>query len=274
MWIVAVVITVAWAGGEYRAEQRMNLAERVERKDWRVVRDMTGATPDTISAIGQLATSPDREVRVLAISCLDEVGGPVARAAFLNALEDREEDVRDRAVQAIEHHATEHDVERIVAHLKTHSDEFVRERLALVTGRIAGSSAVGDLKQVLEAGQPREVSEAIRLAMARLGDAESKSAVLARLESPEIDTRRKAIEDFGYLQDPPSARRLIPLLDDRRDALKAGPTPSAYYLRICDLALDVLGAVLGPTALPFPTGQYRRYSDEELATAKHRLAVR
>jgi HEAT repeat protein len=272
-WIVTVVITVAWIGGNGRAEQNMNLAERVERKDWRVVRDMTGATEDTLSAIAQLTTSPDREVRILALSCLDEVGGPVARRAFLNALEDREEDVRDRAVQGIEHHATDHDLERIVAQLKTHGDEFVRERLALVIGRIAGRSAVTDLKQVLEAGQPKEVSEAIRLAMARLGDADSKAVVLAGLESPDIDTRRMAIEHFVYLRDPASAPRLLPLLDDRRDALKAGPTPSKHYLRICDLAMDALGEVLGSAAFPFATGQNRRYSEEELATAKRRLAV-
>ena len=137
---------------------------------------------------------------------------------------------------------------------------------SLIAGTEAIAWSVG-LNETTPISTPRpNTSEAIRLAMARLGDTDSKDVVLARLDSRDIDTRRKAIEDFVYLRDLASARRLLPLLDDRRDALKAGPTPSTYYLRICDLATDGLGAVLGSTAFPFPTGEYRRYSDEELAT--------
>lgn len=269
-----LIIAASCGGGGGRAEQSMNLAQRVERKDWRVVRDMAGATRDTISAIAQLATSPDREVRILAISCLDESGGPVARAVFLAAVADREEDVRDRAVQAIEHHAIAEDLAPIVAQLKTHGDEFVRERLALVVGRTADPATIADLAQVLARGQAKEVAEAIRLAMARLGDADSKAAVVARLGAPDVETRLKAIEDFVYVRDPASATLLLPLLDDRRDALKAGPTPSRFYLRTCDLALDALAKVLGSATFPFSTGEYRRYSDEELATAKRLVAAR
>ncbi len=252
----------------------MSLADRVAEKDWAVVREMTGASTDVASAIAWLTNSADRDVRTLAIACLDEIGGPVARAAFLNALDDREEDVRDAAVRAIEHHATSEDTKRLLQMTAGHSDQFVRERLALTVGRIGEASAIGDLRKELAAGQPTEVAAALRLAMGRLGDRESKQAVLQELEVADVAGRREAIEHFVYLHDPSAAGRLMPLLDDKRDGKRAGTFSSNYFLRICDLAVDALGETLGPSAFSFSVGQYRRYSDQELGEVKGRLRGR
>jgi len=275
---VSVIIAVAMiaAGGiaGCRAEERMSLVERVERKEWRVVREMTGAPPDAIEAIAALITSPDREVRTLAVTCLDEVGGPVARRAFLTALDDREEDVRDKAVQAMGNHPAKEDLPEILPRIKAHPDEFVRERLALIVGRIGDPGAIEALKEARRLGQPKEVVAAIQLAMARLGHPESREAALKRLEAPEVEVRRAALEDFVYLGDATAASRVVPLLDDRREARTVGRKTSEYSLRVCDLALDALGNLLGEGIFPFPTGQFHRYTDEEIPAAKRILATR
>ncbi len=257
-------------GAARRMEQTMTLATRVEAKDWRVVREMRGASPDAVSAIARLARSADREVRVLALECLDEVGGAVARGAFLAALADRDEDVRDRAVRGLEHHAGGADVASLLAAVRSHADEFVRERLALTVGRVADRSAIPVLQETLAAGAPADVAAAVALALARLGAAASRARVLDRLEAPGVEARRAAIDDFVYVADAAEAARLGPLVDDTREARPVGRL-AGYSLRVCDLAIDALGLVLGPGALPFETNVFRRYSAEERLAARRAL---
>ena len=268
--LIAWLAVSTLEGAARRMEQTMTLATRVEAKDWRVVREMRGASPDAVSAIARLARHADREVRVLALECLDEVGGAVARGAFLAALTDRDEDVRDRAVRGLEHHAGRADVASLLGTVRSHADEFVRERLALIVGRVADRSAIPVLQEILAAGAPADVAAALALALARLGDAASRARVLDRLEAPDVEARRAAIADFVYVADAAEAARLLPLVDDTREARPVGRL-AGYSLRVCDLAIDALGLVLGPGALPFETNVFRRYSAEERLAARRAL---
>lgn len=241
--------------------------ERIEGKDWDAVQDARSAGAGAAQRLAELAASDDAELRELALYCLNELGGPIAEGVFVRALGDPREDVRDRAVQFLQTHHAAVDVQTLLAQLDGNSDAFARERLALVVGRIGDPRSIPTLERMLERSEPPEVQHAMYLALARLGQSESRARVLERLEAPDVATRLSAIEDFEYLGDRNETHRLLPLLDDTRDAMNVGLSGQTNLLRVCDLAVDLLLVVLDqPDAIPPP--RQRRYDDSELARAR------
>lgn len=246
------------------------LLRRVESKDWDVVSAMKNAPSVIVDGLVELSTSPDGEIRELVLWCLNEIGGSRALQVFLQSLTDRREDIRDLAVQFLqEHHDTEN-LPELFSQLQSNPDEFVREQIALVIGRIGDPSAIPVLERVLQEGQPDPIPGAIRLALARLGHSESRAQILSVLRESSVNARRQALRDFEYIADKREVGQLLHLLDDTRDAMNVAPSGFTSFIRVCDLTVDVLDAVL-EHPFSFPAGELRRYSEDELSEAKQVL---
>jgi HEAT repeat protein len=249
------------------------LIQRVDRKDWDVIPEMAAVGGAVADALARRSASPDREIRELVLYCLNEVGGLPARTAFLQALHDPDEDVRSRGVIFLHRHAAEADLPRIIGELRANPDHYVREHLALIAGEIDQPRIVPDLKTLLATEAALPVQHNIRLALARLRDAESQEKIFAQLQRPDVPARRQALEDFTYVHDRTQVARLAPLLDDRRDAKPAGPIGLGYRVRVCDLAVNAADRVLDH-AFSFVPGVPRRYTDEELHMVRRAIEPR
>jgi HEAT repeat protein len=246
------------------------LIERVRRKDWTVVPDVKHATEPVASGLARLAGAEDRRVRELALVCLDEIGGAQARGAFLQALYDPAENIRDRGVGFLHHHHAPADLPALYRALAESPDLFVREQVALIIGEIGDGAAIPELKRQLQDATASGLRAHLELALARLGDRDSQERVLGRLERPGIPERKEGLRDFEYMNEPAHAARLLPLLDDRREADVVVPEPVPLVLRVCDLAVLTVERVLR-RPLPFPTDAPRQFSDEELHRAREIL---
>jgi HEAT repeat protein len=249
---------------------RSELLHRVEGKKWDVISAMKHASPEIVDGLVALSSSPDGEIRELVLWCLNEIGGSKARQVFLRALKDRREDVRDRALQFLQDHHAADTLPELQEQLRSNTDEFVREGVALTIGRIGDSSAIPALERTLHAEEPDPVRRAVRLALARLGQREARAQILSGLLDSTVSVRRQALEDFEYIADKQEGLVLLPLLDDTRDAMNVAPSGSTRFIRVCDLTVDVLDRVL-EHPFSFPAGAMRRYSEEELNQAKQVL---
>lgn len=272
---VCLVITLAVglaghaAGQEASAEDR--LIERVRRKDLEVVSDMQSAGLSIVPRLLRLARHEDREVREIALYCLEQKGGRQARAAFVKALYDRDSQIRAiSATRLLQKHHGPENLRALLDVLRRHRDDMVREYIALVVGKIGEPGALPALRKLLEAERNRLVKKNLRLAMARLGDERSRRSILDGLRAQDVETRVRALRGFAFMNDRRLVAHLLPLLGDERDAVNVAPAGHRAFVRICDLAVEVLDAVL-LHPFSFQVGNFgraRKYSQAEIDAAR------
>jgi HEAT repeat protein len=217
-----------------------------------------------------LLDDPDALVRELTVHCLDRAGGPAAVTGLVKALGDRVETVSAAAVRGLARHYGSQEVPVIKVELGRHPNAYVREQLALMLGKTGDVAHLPFLASRKSAEKDAQAQHAISLAMARLGDPESKDALRRRLKGDVADDRVAALGDLPYVNDRALLAQAAPLLDDVRPGLNIGPSHGPFFIRVCDVMVLAMGEMLGDV-FPFKTGR-RRYTPEELADARRVLS--
>ncbi len=245
-----------------------DLKDGILRKDWSVLSwpFPQGSDQGLVGEITPLARHQDPEVRELALAVLNKLGGPGAREVLLSALHDPDEGIRARASVFLHGHCQAGDRVALEQELASNADEFVREHSALILGELGDAEAAS----MLRARQPLESAastrQAMTLALARLQDEQALSAVELALRRPQPVQRVTALDYFRYVGHPQLVPTVISLLQDTRDALNAGLSHGPLYIRVCDVAVNALDAVLDHP-FPFKPEHGRRYTDQELKRA-------
>jgi len=275
--LVFVIVANALAAPEKQAgsdgERKVNamqteeLVRRIRKKDWNLLEPPIGVPTNAVAAVTPLIIDQDQGVRELAVAVVDKMADPEAKQALFKALADRNEIVRGSAARFLEHHCTAKDVDVLVAHLRSHSDEYVREQLALLLGKLGERSAMRPLQERFALEQWPHAKHAMSLALTRLGDPDHRKAYVLRLNQPDPKGRVAALEDLLYIQDKTLAKEVKPLLDDERDGKNVGPSHGAYWIRVCDVAVNVLDSLL-EHPFKFEVSRIKRYSGQEIAQAK------
>ncbi len=243
------------------------VADLVKRNDWRVLDAPQVLTPQAGEALLPLVGDPNPQVRELAVNALSLTGGPAAKQGFYRALRDRIETVRAAAMNHLEKTYQAEDLPNLAREFTTNDHEYVRERIAIILGQSGGPGAAPYLQAQLAKEPDPDARHAISIALARLGDPGQQQAWMARFNDQNPQSRVKAIEDLKYIQDRRLLPYIAPAFDDTRIAKNVGPSHGPWYIRICDLAVLVLQAVLGQP-LPFPVAETTRYDAQQLAMAK------
>jgi len=247
-----------------------DLTERILQKDWSILGPppptSLSAGRDAAEQVGSLAKHPDREVRELALNVLGALGGPVAHAVFLAALNDSDEIVRARACNLLHAHRDPADRPVLEKELKENPDEYVREHAALILGEMGDLAAVPALRDRKKIELDEHARWGMTLALARLKDHDAVAAVEQALHQEQASKRAEALEDFRYVGDPRLVRGVVLLLADERDAVNVGGSHAPWYIRVCDVAVNALDAVLNhPFSFKVERGQ--RYTSQELKDA-------
>ncbi|MDX2150492.1 MAG: HEAT repeat domain-containing protein [Bryobacteraceae bacterium] len=243
------------------------VADLVKRNDWRVLDAPQILTPQAGEAILPLVSDPNPNVRELAVNALSLTGGTAAKQGFYRALKDRVETIRAAAMNHLAKSYQAEDLPNLAREFTTNDHEYVRERIALILGQSAGPGAAPYLQAQLGKEPDPDAKHAMSIALARLGDPGQQQAWMARLTNENAQSRTKALEDLLYIQDRRLLPYLMPLFDDARIAKNVGPSHAQWYIRVCDLAVQVLQAVLGQP-LPFPVTLTARYNAQQLSAAK------
>ena len=101
-------------------------------------------------------------------------------------------------------------------------------------------------------------------ALLRLGDEESMREVRSLLQSSKVEDRAQGIECVSFADAKTLVSDLVPLLDDKRDAVNIAPSGASYSLRVCDLAVNAIADISKVKTL-FTVQHGARYSDEQIA---------
>jgi HEAT repeat protein len=244
-----------------------NVIEKIKNKEWDAVQDAKSIEGEPDEAIIEQASDPDVEVRELAIFCLNEIGGDKAIETFVRSLKDSEEDIRSRAVKFLHEHHSEKVLPELLIQLEENQDYYVREQVALIIGKIDDPSAIPELQKCYDKELDEIIKKNISLAKARLKDEDSQEPILENLKNEDIKILNQALIDFEYINDKELVDNIFPLLDDQRDVRNVAPIGHNYFIRVCDVSINVLDCVL-EQPFDFKAGELKRYSDEELMQAK------
>lgn len=243
------------------------IVEQIKLKNWELVSEPGQVGPDAGTSILALLNEPDSEVRELALHALNQVGGKVARQGFLRALKDQDDMVRSVAGQFLLNHHHSEDLPALKKELVQHEEESVREDVALVIGKIGDKNTIDILMTQANQETDEDARHAMSLALARLGEPKNRQAYLQRLQQNDPKQRALALHDFIYISDRSMLNDIAPLLDDLRDALNVAPSDSKHYIRVADVAVNVLDAALDHP-FSFQIDHQRKYTTEELKEAK------
>jgi len=152
------------------------------------------------------------------------------------------------------------------------SDEYVREQMALLLGKIGGAGdtrLITAQKLVEKDEHPRH---AMLLASARLRDPEAQQEFLLQLFVDDPHLRAERVMDIVYISDRSLVPKVAPLLDDTRPGKNVGPSHGPYFIRVCDVTVDALDKLLGhPFRFVGIAG--RRYEPIEIEQVKAAIGV-
>jgi HEAT repeat protein len=247
------------------------VVDAVKQKQWSAFAQLGNVGPDAGPALLPLLDDNDSQVRQLAVTVLNQAGGPAAREGLLKELTDRTETVRAAAARFLRRHFTPADLPVVTNTMNTSRDEYIREQLALLLGESGDVSKIPVLRTRVQIEKDTHARLADSLAMARLGDAVAQAELKQRLTLRETKERVAALRDVPYVNRIGLLKDAVPLLDDTRPGLNVGPSHGPYYIRVCDVVVNIANQMLG--------GRFRwveprkRYSPEELNEVRRVLST-
>jgi hypothetical protein len=215
-----------------------------------------------------LSQSDSAAVRKAVLEVAGQVRDAGSCRVIVQSLDDRDAEIQELAGFLLRVCAHRELLPELLEAIKKHATPRLRGALALQIGMVGGATEIPRLRAYKgRTTDPQLVSE-LNLALARLGDAEARSALIARLQSLDVMVRYHALQDCLYVQDRTLAAHFGPALNDFRDVVQLTiPEESpTVYARVCDVAVMVL-ANLGFT-LTYPAEDLVRHSNAELDEAR------
>ena len=194
---------------------------------------------------------------------------------LIDALGDREVQVRATAVSALGSLGDPRAVEALARALRTDTDARVREMAAHALGEIEDPRAVPALAAAVREDREAAVRNKAAWALGEIEDGAGVEALTAALRDANVDVRRTAVWALGEIEDPRAVPALAPLLgsedvETRKQAAWAlGEIESAQAVEplaaalkdenpsVREMVVWALGEIEDVRALPALTGALR-----------------
>ncbi len=189
------------------------ISELNHEEDWRRMRATSTCVkggPKAVEAIIQAITSGDAGYKVEAIKMLSRLRDPRAGLTLANLLKDEEENVRQAAVEALEHMAGILDEGTAGALLEHLQDETLRERVTELLGVIPTS--IGPLSEMLKDPNPENRLQAAHI-LSHLLDPRSADGFVDAMADPDLmGIATETLRKLGAIRD-----KVDQVMDDLRD---------------------------------------------------------
>ncbi len=269
-------------GQEIKVEmERMRLANNIAGRMAELVKKGTNAVPAVIPFLDD----GDVSMRENAAIILGGVRDPRAVRPLIDTLQDKDPNVRRRAITSlykiVEYAQTSIVDEQLASLVQYGKGADENAYLAiLIIGKVVGKSGLSVVKELGEQATDQIASdggmavinkrkqEACLRVLADLGDEDARGQVRQLLSSQSPEDQAKGIEVVAYVGEEMGGE-LVPLLSDKQNALDISPSKAGdYFLRVCDLAADVLRDIYH---VDLETQKRTRYSDHDLNVLKRRL---
>ncbi|MBK8905418.1 MAG: HEAT repeat domain-containing protein [Anaerolineaceae bacterium] len=186
------------------------------------------------STLIPLLQDKDNNVRRRAVIALGQIGGETAVAALQAALQHEDSHVRWRAVDALGQIGGEAVVAALQAALQ-HEDSHVRGRVVLALRQIGGETAFTTLKAALQDDDSDVRSRAV-LALGQIGGETAFAALQAAVQDKDSDVRSSAVDALGQIGGETAVAALKAALQDEDNDVRRR-------------TVDALGQIGGETAV-------------------------
>jgi hypothetical protein len=227
------------------------------------------ASPD----IAPLADDKKPEVRLLALACLEVTGGEAATQAGMAHVSDPDEQVEGEALQVLHHHPPVGQGDTLFLYFNTAKYPVAREQLPLVAGRLAPKVDSAPWKRAWSSEKDAVVKEHLLVALARMGDKESRETFVKSLHASQGSASQKWIDYARYMEDKWVVPPLLVMLDRMEKATDLAPDmPNTLPQRVCDLAAKAIVAIAG-LKMPFPMERVNPFTADELAQIRKAAAA-
>lgn len=212
------------------------LEERDETLRWAATQVLSQFGPALVPHLHERLNHEIWFVRVAAIQTLANISHETSLRVLLEALKDRDRDVRREAVAALGKMGNLQAVDPLLDALENGVRD-VREAAAKALGDLKEPQAVSGLQTALIEDEAAEVRAASARALALLGDVQAVSDLLDTLaEDEEENVREACAQALGLLGEPAALDGLFQALED--ESVKVGMA-----------AIEALGRIADPAAL-------------------------
>lgn len=215
-----------------------DLKELLEAADSGAIKLARDQGAESLKTIKPFLDRDDSEQRFLAIECLVAVSGEEVPPLLLRCVLDDEREVRGEAANALLENLPSGKAHEVAVAFDASKDPRVRQRLALVLGRLNTPQARSELASRLKGFD--QVYDGLVAAAARQGDHESRVRLARLLAQARGERIQDALNLWTYVEDPGLLHQLRPLLDRMEVALEVVTHIKSFSRRGCDLAIDLV----------------------------------
>jgi HEAT repeat protein len=246
------------------------LVRRVRAKDYAAQDLAKQVGPAATQELAALTRDDDDIVRMIAVYCLDAIGGPGVAPALVRALYDEELHVQAAAMRGLARHADASVQRDLFDAYDAISEPELRRDIALAIGRMGPAAQQEELRARWKDATSPEAAEGAVVALARLDDPEAKKELEERLSGSRGRARKRYLDHAEYVHAPWLLKPLGKILDDKTPVLRIGVDGRPELidsLRACDLAVNLIAEISGKT-FSFPIALAENYADEKLAEVR------
>ncbi len=229
-----------------------------------VVEWARSAGPAAVPKLQPYLKNADREQRLIAVDAIIVAGGPQAPGLLLDALDDRDEQVRINAASGLRKHLPRGEHERLYSMLTTHKDPVVRRQVAFIIGELDAPDALRWLNAQYKTEQDQDARDAILAALAKLKDGPARETYAAMLRDSSGPRIKELIDLSEYIDQPWVIKKLAPVLTKYEIAVDLSSHRTKLTRRSCDLAVDEI-ARLSKHEFSFPISRSANYLPPQLA---------
>ena len=234
----------------------------LQQKSWEAVTEAGRLGENAFPVVKKYSRDENYQTRQIAVACAgfleDEKAAPILAAG----LDDDNINVRLEAAKTINKYPKPGVTDAVLEKLENSPEDVLKEILALAAGKLPGEKTIEVLKRVQKAEEGK-VSENAQMALAKLGDAEAKEAIVKELSDSLPRTRYDALEKLIYINNASLATYAKRLLGDKSEAIRIGNIKRPQYRRVCDQAVDTIVFLLN-LSVSFLVRKDRIYSDQEI----------
>ncbi len=244
------------------------LVQQIKSMNWDAPTTAANIGVPAVSTLSTLAKDESPQVRQLTLACLEAVGGDKAVEIAMERLFDDDAEVVAEAVGLLHTHPPARHEEDLYQAYKKVKDDFAQEQIPLIAGRIPSSINKQLWARELDMQQAEAtVDESLIIGNARLGHKSAREKFVQRVLDSKGRRSAEWINHCAYMENTWIVPHMLPLLDRFELAVNLFPDNPDYYLRTCDLAVDVIVELTGKD-VGFPVKRTNRYTREELAKIK------
>lgn len=243
------------------------LEKLLAEADWQAIEEAKRIGRAGLQIIRTFLNSKNEQVLRIAMGCAGAIGDPDGADILVAGLRDKNFGVQLAAARELAEKRYPAAVASVLEILSKKSHEVVlAEMLAKAAGFFPGENTIRTLRPLAKGGGP--LSRSAIFAMAKLGDAKGREALLSRLAARLPRIRYEALESLCYVNDVRFAATAKKLLLDKATALPIGLISDPQNRRVADQAVDSLVCLL-KLQPPFETSSGKIYTDREISVLRN-----